>query len=293
MKIPSLTALRAFEAVARNLSFSKAANELFVTHAAMSHQVKALETWFGRELFIRRGRRIELTDIGETLSSQISLAFTDLATACSRAKAANGEQSLVVGCIPSIASRWLVPNIHLFAKLHPTVDLRVLYASPNERLNDGELDILITFGEDNSRDVNARRLFSRMSKAVCSPGFLQIYGPLHGNQDIARLPRLHDEDTKAWEEWTARAGLERREPANSIAFQDFNLLATAVIAGHGVALCPVEVFRVEIERGDLIVLSDISIGSQSAYYAMSRRGGTDIAAAFIEWFSDDICKTSR
>lgn len=286
MKLPPLTALRVFEAAARHLSFSKAGDELFVTHAAVSHQIRNLEDWFDTGLFVRRGRGVELTSSGEMLFRHVSPALAGIAETCSRVKALGGKETLTVGCIPSIASRWLVPNLNLFTSNHPELEVRVVYASANQRLSDSNLDVLINLGNVEGGGVKSNRLLSRISKPVCSPAFLREHGPFDNPARIAEVPLLHDENREGWYQWFLEAGVNW--PANESwpVYQDFNLLVTAAIAGHGVALCPVDAYRFEIQRGDLIVLSDIAVDRDAAYFVSYRQTAGPSTTDFVDWFTD-------
>lgn len=285
MKLPPLSALRAFEATARLASFSKAGDELFVTHAAISHQIKKLEEWLGSPLFVRRGRKrgIALTRSGDMLYRHLSPALGEIADACARVKAVGGRDVLTVGCIPSIASRWLVPNLRAFARANPNLDVRVVYASAAEKIGNGELDVLITNGEDSASDVISTRLFSRLTKPVCSPAFWREHGPFDDAATLASVPLLHDEDRNDWRQWFQAASAAPPAEDNWPIYQDFNLLATAMVAGHGAALCPVDVFQLEIDRGDLIVLSDIAINLDAAYYATHRVQAKPSIVDFVDW----------
>lgn len=285
MKLPPLSSVRTFEVAARKLSFSKAGDELHVTHAAVSHQIRNLEDWLGATLFERHGRGVKLTRAGGMLFRQVAPALVEIADACAIVRTLGGKESLSVGCIPSIASRWLVPNLTDFTMNHPDLDVRVVYANSEEKIGDGPLDVLITTGRDENEDVASHRLFSRESRPVCSPAFLAEKGPFNAAQKIAVAPLLHDEDRDGWQRWFHVAGQDWKPNDNWPVYQDFNLLATAVIAGHGIALCPVEVFRNEISRGDLVVLSEIEINSERSYFAHSRNAASDAARAFILWFA--------
>lgn len=293
MRLPPLSALRAFEAAARHQSFSAAGNELCVTHAAVSHQIRNLEDWFGTRLFEREGRGVRLTRAGEVLFGQIATVFADIAAACSRVKALGGRQSLSVGCIPSIASRWLVPNLNAFVAVNPGLEVRVVYATADEKLAGSDLDVLITTGTEEAPDILSSHLFSRVTRPVCSPGFLDAHGPLDTPRRIAAAPLLHDETRSGWQAWFGAAGMAWQEPVHWPVFQDSNMLATAAIAGHGVALCPVEVFALEVERGDLVVLSELSLLENGAYVARYRRSSGGAAAAFVRWFGDLATATGR
>ena len=284
MKLPSLNALRSFEADARLKSFSLAGDELFVTYSAVSHQIRRLEEWLGRPVFERKARGVELTRVGEALGLYLSPTFTAMAEICARLQVSSEQKSISVGCIPSIASRWLIPNLVYFSADHPDVSLHVLYAQPQQRLSLGNFDVLITVGEDPSVDVQNIKLFSRANKPACSPNYVKLRGPFNSPSEIASADLLHDESQDAWRDWFRKAGLPvKNSPAGPI-FQDFNLLATAVIAGHGIALCPTALLREELRRGDLIVLSEIETLEDSGYFLITDKQPTNRVIAFVDWF---------
>lgn len=284
MRLLPLNALRAFEAAARHESFSRAGDELHVTHAAISHQIRNLEDWFGGLLFQRQARGVRLTKAGQTLFAGASSLFVDLASLCKMVETATRRPSLVVGCIPSIASRWLVPKLADFSARHPAIDIKVLYAQASDDFATAGLDVLIGLTKAESEEAFSTRLFSRASRPVCAPRFLENNGPLDSPSQIAAAALLHDESRTAWSQWCKRAGQKRAAPLAGPVFQDFNLLATAVIAGHGVALCPIEVFREEIARGDLMVLSDIEINADKGYYITHGAAPGPTVKHFVAWF---------
>jgi DNA-binding transcriptional LysR family regulator len=279
-----MNGLRTFEAAARLGSHSRAGDELHVTYSAVSHQIKRLEAWFGTPLFKRQGTGVALTRTGEALSAYLTPAFTGMADVSAKLRADGGGRSLAVGCIPSIASRWLVPRIARFTARQPDISLQLLYALATDRPALGSLDVLITLGQDPAPGLRNRPLFSRASKPVASPHYIARRGGLRTPAAIAAADLLHDETPEAWRDWMAAAGLAPCGPLPGPVFQDFNMLATAMIAGHGVALCPVEVFRDELRRGDLVVLSDIAVKSEGGYYMISAGAPSPAVAAFTAWF---------
>lgn len=283
-----LNAIRVFEAVARRLSFSAAGEELHVTHAAVSHQIRRLEEWLEVTLFERGGRQIRLTEAGRMLLAPTSYALRDLEEACRKVRQLARTDTLSVGCIPSIASRWLVPKLAAFTQSHPDVGIKVVYAKAEERLADGESDVLITLGADPAADVSSRKLFSRASHPVCSPHYLARHARLAQPGEIAAADLLHDENRDGWRNWAVKAGVRGADVSRGPVFADFNILATAVIAGHGVALCPVDVFREELRRGDLVKLSEIAVDEEKGYFLTMRRPGLAAADAFAEWFLAEL-----
>lgn len=283
-----LNAIRAFEAAARHLSFSAAGEELHVTHPAISHQIRRLEEWLGLPLFHRDARKVRLTDAGLALQASANAALSDLATACRRIRRNAAVASLSVGCIPSIASRWLVPRLSDFTARHPEIAIRVAYAKAEDRLEDGDNDILITLGADPSPRAASLKLFSRISQPACSPHYLARKGRLGSAEAIAAADLLHDETREGWREWFSQAGATGADVGNGPVFADFNILATAVIAGHGVALCPVEVFREELRRGDLVIISDIATDKDKGYYLTMPAQPSAAETIFADWFRDQV-----
>ncbi len=282
--MPPLNALKTFEVAARHQNFSRAGDELCVTHAAISHQIKNLEDWFGRKLFRRQNRRVRLTRAGQYLLSHISVLFEEMADVCQRVKSSGQRHTLSVGCIPSIAARWLIPHLGNFSTQHQDIDLQVLYAQADNRLSDGDYDILITLGEDTAAHVKSEKIFSRATRPVCSPGFLEKHPDLSNPLNIAKVSLLHDETKEDWQDWFSKAGITEINQLSGPIFQDTNLMTTAVIAGHGIALCPVEIYREEITRGDLIPLSEVETNTDAGYYLTTESERSEAVEIFVDWF---------
>ena len=290
MNLPPLHALRAFEAAARCGSFSRAGDELHVTHSAISHQIKLLEEWFNRQLFVRGKRRVTLTRAGEELRLVVSDCLMRIDVISSSLKRDDQQSVISVGCIPSVASRWLIPLLNRFSEEHQGISVQVLYARAEERLSESGYDVLITLGEDPAPEVECIKLFSRVNHPVCSPHYLAKHGDIDSSADIATADLLHDETRNAWHVWFERAGVAEPDIMKGPVFQDFNLLATAVIAGHGVALCPVEIFDDEIKRGDLIVLSEIATEENEGYFVITDKSITRPVRTFCQWFLEDVAR---
>lgn len=293
MRLPPLNAIRVFEAAARLSSFSAAGDELAVTHAAISRHIRQLEAWFGRPLFVREARGVSLTKAGRDLSASVSDGLGKIAAASAALRRDDRQQSIAVGCIPSIASRWLVPMLPGFSAAHPEISVQVLYAQAEDRLRDGDYDVLITISEDEAGDVERRRIFSRACKPVASPHYLARVGKLSSPRAILEKGALlHDESRRDWADWFAAAGVKPKGELRGTVFQDFNLLSTAVIAGHGVALCPVDMMRTEIAAGDLVVLNARTILDQRSYAIFTRKPARRAARQFRDWFLDAIRTTA-
>jgi len=281
--LPPLGALRVFEAAARLASFSHAADELHVTHAAVSHQIRQLEEWFGRPLFLREKRGVRLAPEAERLAETLSASFERIAAEAESLRLRT-KSEITVACIPSIATRWLIPALSEFLATHANVMVKVVYATASQRLRETGCDVLITLGADTSDGILCTRLFSRINKPVASRRYLEGKGEFANAEQIAAADLLHDETIAHWQQWFSKAGVSPPRTPRGPVFQDFNLLATAAIAGQGVALCPVEVCRREIKNGDLIVLSDISVLEGESYFLITKVSRQKAVAGFCDWF---------
>lgn len=292
MNLPPANALRAFEAAARLASVSRAGDELNVTHAAISHHIRHLEDWFGAKLFRKEGRNIALTEQGAALSTTLTDSFRQIEAQCRSIRRGNNPAGLTIACIPSIASRWLIPLLADFQATHANLDLRVIYAKASDRLADFDADVLITLTAGDEAGTTNRKLFSRINRPVASPHYL---ARMMGREpiDIAHANLLHDEDAANWTHWFAKARVLPMPAMKGPIFQDFNMLATSVIAGHGVALCPVEVFAREIAAGDVIVLSDIATMEDESYFVVTQSRARSEVGAFVDWFIASVGNSPR
>jgi LysR family glycine cleavage system transcriptional activator len=286
--MPPLNALRTFNVAAQCESFSTAARRLNVTHTAVSHQIAKLEDWLGTDLFRKEGRAVRLTQTGIALKLRTSHVFDELLDIGRDFQVHGRRDSLIVGCIPSIATRWLVPNLRDFTSGHPDLDVQVLYADMRDQLMESIYDVLITYIPQKSQDVVEIPMIPRKTHAVCSQNFLDRYGPFDRPEDLLQTDLLHDETRDGWREWFEAAGITLHEPMKGTMFQDFNLLVISAIAGHGAALCPIEAFRDEIRRGDLIRLFPIATNSDKYYNLYTRKRAPKSVAVFAQWFRD-VC----
>ncbi|MER8370881.1 LysR family transcriptional regulator [Mesorhizobium sp. M1378] len=288
MQLPPLNTLRAFEAAARLASLTNASHEMNVTHSAVSQQIRQLEEWLGRRLFRRNGRGIALTPAGEEFYEAVSTALRMISASTRHLKRTPGRNPLSVGCIPSIATRWLVPAVQDFLMMHPDIDMRVEYAHAQEAFNPDKHDVLITVSRADSEAGRSTKLFSRMNKPVASAHYVQQKPELLESNGLESADLLHDESLDGWAHWFERAGLKPIKPMRGPIYQDFNLLSGAIMAGHGVALCPIQVFRREIARGDLAVLSDTATLDDESYYLLRADELNRSVDAFTNWFMQ-IC----
>lgn len=265
-RLPSLNALRAFEAGARHLSFTKAAEELHVTQAAISHQVKALEAELGVALFRRFTRRLELTTAGQRLLPPISEAFGRIGHAVAELKQGDAERPLTVSVISCFSGKWLVPRLSRFHAAHPDIDLRFHHTVALADFARDEVDMAVRWGPGGWPGVEAELLKPEAQTPVCSPALLDDEKPLHRPEDLRHHVLLHDYDHDDWLRWLSMMGVEGVEARRGPVFDDSNVLIEAVIDGQGVALGDPSLLRGELESGRLVQPFDLVLPSDWAYY---------------------------
>ncbi|USD38266.1 MULTISPECIES: transcriptional regulator GcvA [Ferrimonas] len=284
-RLPPLNAVKAFEAAARNLSFTRAAEELFVTQAAISHQIKALEEFLGLKLFRRRNRSLLLTEEGQSYFLDIKDLFTQLSDATERLLARSATGSLTVSLSPSFAIQWLVPRLARFSELHPEVDVRIKAVDMDEGSLSDDVDIAIYYGRGKWPGLRADKLRAESMVPVCSPKLLSGPKPLREIADLNQHTLLHDMSRRDWKAWMKQAGVELTNVNQGPIFSHSSLVLQAAIHGHGVALGYSVLARPEIEAGRLVCPFNQVLTSKNAYYLVCQEGQSDLGkiSAFREW----------
>ncbi len=243
-----LNALRAFEATARNLSFTRAGLELRVTQAAVSQQVKALEDRLGAQLFRRLPRGVALTDEGQALLPSIVEAFGRLNEAVNRFEDGRYQDVITIGVVGTFASGWLLPRLDSFRKAHPRIDLR-LFANNNRVDIAGEgLDYAIRFGDGLWHGTDATRLMGASFTPFCAPALARR---LSRPADLKREVLLRSYRQDEWSRWFAAAGL-LSPVIKGMVFDSSITIASVAARGTGVALLPAEMFRDEVRERRLV-----------------------------------------
>lgn len=255
-RLPPLRALQAFEAAARHLSFARAADELFVTPAAISQQIKLLEERLGVRLF-RRGPKLALEHHAEGGAAALTEAFDRLARAAERLEPEDGPRPLVVSVPPAFASRWLVPRLERFHTAHPEVELHL---SASLRLVDLEregVDLAIRYGGGHYPGLHVERLRLEEVVAVAVPRLvagLERPADLHGASLLVNQTMGWDADFPDWPRWLAEMGVAPAAPLKLRQFGDVALMIEAALAGLGVALVWRTLVRDELASGRLVAL---------------------------------------
>jgi LysR family glycine cleavage system transcriptional activator len=290
--LPPLQAIRVFEAVARHLSFTKAAKELGMTQAAASYQIKLLEERIGAPLFLRRPRQIELTGPGQRLAPAVSEAFALLGQAYAAARG-GAEGLLCVTTVLTFASNWLAQHLGAFQVAHPALAVRL---DTSSRLTDfarEDVDLAIRSGGGKWPGLEAHKLLDADFTPMLSPKLAASIGGVKEPADLLRLPILDPGDIW-WSQWFEAAGVTghdlAKRPGSSMGAQAYE--ANAAMAGHGVAILTRALFKNEIADGRLIQPFDLVGDDGHAYwlvYPTARRNVPKIRA-FRDWILAEIAR---
>lgn len=265
--LPNLHALRAFEATARKSSFTLAAQELCVTQAAVSHQVRQVEDALGARLFDRANRKIVLTDAGERLFDTVSRAFADIDSTLREVRGqAQRKSTLTVQVTPSFGSRWLARRLHWFWADHPEIDLRIYHALPHEQFDAHRVDLAIKWGHGNWGPLCSEVLFECQLLPVCSPTCLRSDLPLKNAEDLMHYTLLHEDSHDDWSAWFRAAKVLHPVPRRGAIINDSNTLIEATLGGQGIALGRLPLVREQLDQGLLVAPFDLAIKCTDAYY---------------------------
>jgi LysR family transcriptional regulator, glycine cleavage system transcriptional activator len=292
-RLPPLNSLKAFEAAARHLSFTRAAGELNVTQAAISHQIKGLEDRLGVQLFRRLNRTLLLTDEGQSLLSPVSEALDILAGAVDRLARQEQAGVLTLSTLDSIAASWLVPRIGKFRVLHPDIDVRISSTDNVIDFSSDGIDMGLRYGRGKYPGLECVLLMTESLFPVVSPLLLEKIGPLEKPSDLARFPLLHDDMRDDWAAWTEAAGVPEIDVSRGPAFSHSNHIQLAAVAGEGVALGRSIMVVDNLSTGLLQKPFDIELKAQLAYYAVYPKAsaGRPKVVAFRDWLIDEAAET--
>ena len=291
-RLPPLNALRAFEAAARHLNFSRAADELSVTPGAVSQQIQNLEDYVGVALFKRTPKGLLLTDPAQIALPALREAFDRLAEAASMLTAAVDGRRLTVTVPPSFASKWLLPRLGAFEALHPDVDVWVSAGMELTDFTSGEIDLAIRYGAGRYPGLEVIRLMQETVIPVASPELLANH-PLENLGDLANAILLHDgspdadESCPDWTMWLAARGVKGVDGARGPRFNQSSLVIEAAVGGRGVALAKRALAQADLDAGRLVSPFQIATAVDFAYYLVhpKTKGRLPQVKAFITWIT--------
>ena len=290
-RLPPLTALRAFEAAARHMSFAKAAEELNVTPAALSFQIKSLEEHLGQPVFRRLNRAVELTEAGRALAPATSEGFGLLNAAWRSARRLGDQRHLTVTSGPGFTSLWLAPRLFSFASAHPSIELRLSASLKVLDFDRDEVDVAIRYGPTRDAGLFAKPLGQEWATPMVAPALAER---LRKPEDLKSLVLLVDEVTErvdpgmSWKGWYAAAGLGApSQPVTS--FNTPDLAVGAAIAGAGVLMGRVSLTEAALRDGRLVMPFDLTVRADNAYRIVCPHGNADLphVRAFVDWVTGE------
>lgn len=282
-----LNGLRAFEASARHLSFTRAAIELCVTQAAVSQQVKGLEKRLGVALFQRLPRGLKITAEGEALLPTVTSSFDQMATTLDRIEAGQVRELLFLGVVGTFAVGWLLPRLQAFQKRHPFIDVRV--STNNNRVDMAAegLDFAIRFGQGSWHGTDAFRLFDAPLSPLCTPKLAET---LKAPADLMEATLLRSYRADEWSSWFAAAGVTPAAQVNAGIVFDTSLgMIEAALQGLGVALAPPSMFSRHLASGAVVQPFPVTISLGSYWLTrLQSKPPTPAMQVFSDWLFDSI-----
>ncbi len=284
-RLPPLNAVRAFEAAARHLSFTRAADELNVTQAAISHQVKALEERLGVRLFRRLNRALELTRAGETYLPRVTAALDALAEATDAIRAAEDGRQLTVSVLPSFAAKWLMPRLRSLWRSHPDLDVKIVASDALADFDVDGTDVAIRYGSGQGAGLRADLLFHEELFPVCSPALLDGPIPLACPADLCRHTLLHELMEVDWMTWLKAAGVTGVPVRRGPVFSHSSMVLDAAASGLGVALGRSALVNDDLTAGRLVRPFALSVPARAAYFLMCPEESSSLpkVATFRAW----------
>ena len=291
--LPSLTGLRAFEAAARHMSFTRAADELNVTQTAISHQIRRLEEQLGLPLFVRGNRALALTREAQDYLPAIRTAFEELRRATEKLRRPDHDAVLTVSTTASLAIKWLVTRVAAFQDAHPRIEVRLTTSTHLVDFQREEVDMAVRFGRGHWPGLRADWLMAEDMFPVCSPALLAGEQPLRRPEDLAHHTLLHTSTWREdWQLWLTAAGLPTAIASRRSLIFDQSLTALqAAMEGLGVAMGRTHLVELDIAAGRLVAPFDVVLPQDAGYYVVAPQATA--AAAKIARFRDWLIASAR
>ena len=291
-RLPPLNALHAFEAAARHESFSRAAKELHVTHAAVSHQIRALEEWLGAPLFERAARSVRLNARGRSYLPLVQGIFDQLHAGTATLLRASRDEALIVTAPPAFAVLWLAPRIGRLWSAHPDFGLRLKEISWLEDVDFTVTDVSVRVGDGDWPGLEVVPLLPGTVTPMGSPMLLENGHPLERPEDLVHYTLLHAYDHNGWRKWFQSAGLEDAHANRGPVFDDTNLIHSATLAGQGIGLLHTALTRKEQDAGLLVRPFEIGPQDDFGYYLVyPRESSSDRRIArFRDWLLQQVAE---
>ncbi|MDW3224983.1 MAG: transcriptional regulator GcvA [Paracoccaceae bacterium] len=296
-RLPPLTALRAFEAAARHMSFAKAAEELSVTPAALSFQIKSLEEHLGAPLFVRLNRAVELTEAGTALAPGAADGFQTLSNAWRAAQRLQDEQTLTVTAGPAFTAKWLAPRLYEFAQAHPEIELRFSASLKIMDFGRDAIDVAIRFGNDVESGLYSLALAQEWVTPVMTPALAEKYPDA---ESLRNAPLIFDDSISFlrprcdWKAWFAAMGIDF-DPRHGPRFSQADHAVDAALAGVGVVLGRRALVIKDVADGRLIMPYGTAVSTRALFRFLCPEGTETRpqVKAFRDWMLYEISKTTH
>lgn len=296
--LPPLNALRAFEATARHSSFTRAAAELHVTPAALSHQIRGLEDFLGHKLFRRSARSIALTPAGELIYPGLHAAFTQVRRTIDLLDHGRDDRVLVVSAPPGFTAKWLAPRLYRFLMANPEIDARITSSQSFANFTSDGIDVAIRNGREPFPGLFAQRLLDVRMLPVLSPRLAAEVGGLSTPEDLRRVPLIHDDSLATlagwvrWPDWLQAAGVEGMDVSRGLRFNSADHAIEATIEGAGVLLAHKALVLDDLRTGRLIAPFALELAADRAFYLVCPQGSEarPKIAAFRAWITDEVAR---
>lgn len=294
-RLPPLNSLKVFEAAARHLSFTRAAEELFVTQAAVSHQIKTLEDFLGLKLFRRRNRSLLLTEEGQSYFLDIKDVFTSLSEATDKVLERSEKGALTISLPPSFAIQWLVPRLADFNQQEPDIDVRIKAVDMDEGSLTDDVDVAIYYGRGNWPGLRADKLYQEYLIPVCSPQLLLGQKPLESLGDLKQHTLLHDTSRKEWKQFVKEHAIDNVNVNHGPIFSHTTMVLQAAVHGQGVALGNNVLAKPEMDAGRLVCPFDEVLVTKNAFYVVchEQQADTGRIATFRDWMLAKAAKEQQ
>jgi LysR family glycine cleavage system transcriptional activator len=293
-RLPSLNALKAFEAAARHESFTKAADELSVTQGAVSHQVKSLELDLGIRLFDRERQKLRITRAGRIYLDVVRDAFDRIALGTEHIRNQSRAGTLTVSTSPDFAAKWLVNRLGRFAETHSEIDLRISATLHHVDFAREDVDLAVRHGDGNWTGLDVVRLCSEELFPVCSPQLLSGRNRIRTPSDVLKFPLLHLDDRKDWSDWLEAADVLDTEISHGPVLNRASMIIDAAVDGQGVALARTTLAAWDLINGRLVRPFAAALRLSKSYWIVCPKATSTLPkiTAFRNWLlaeaTDDI-----
>jgi LysR family transcriptional regulator, glycine cleavage system transcriptional activator len=267
-RLPSLNAVKAFEAAARHESFTQAAQELCVTQGAVSHQVKALEAELGLKLFHRERQRLVITEAGRQYLAVVRDALDRIALGTERLRRGQNSGVLTISTSPDFAAKWLVHRLGRFAERYPEIDLRISATMHHVDFVREDVDLAVRHGDGNWPGLEVVRLCTEQLFPVCSPKLVSGRNPIRRPADVLKFPLLHFEDRTNWSKWLTAAGVYGAEVSQGPVMNRASMVIDAAVDGHGIGLARTTLAAWDLINGRLIRPFDVALPLSRGYWVV-------------------------